>query len=98
MEAGGAHGGGQVSVTTWDDLNISHNRFGHAIVKIGDRVVAVGGSKLHPDVMTNSVEEFEIDSGWRLLEDVKMKTPRANFGFTLVPHSMFPGCKILSKK
>ena len=85
-----------VSDNTWGPVgDMAEARFGHAIVKIGDRVLAVGGSRLHPDIMTDTLEET---SGWRLLEDVKMKTPRANFGFTLVPHSLFPGCTILSKK
>ena len=34
-------------------------RFGHAVVKIGDKVLAVGGSRLRPDVMTDSIETFD---------------------------------------
>ena len=78
--------------------DMAEARFGHAIVKIGDRVLAVGGSKLHPDIMTDTVEEYQEASGWRLTEDVKLKTPRANFGYTLIPHSLFPGCTIKSQK
>ena len=69
-------------------------RFGHAIVKIGDSVVAVGGSKLHPDVILDTIEKFDEDSGWEEIS-VKMKHPRANFGYTLVPHSFFGGCKLV---
>ena len=78
--------------------DMAEARFGHAIVKVGDRVLAVGGSKLHPDTMTDTVEEYEEASGWRLTEDIKLKIPRANFGYTLIPHSLFPGCTIKSKK
>ena len=69
-------------------------RFGHAIVKIGDLVVAVGGSKLHPDVILDTIEKFDEVSGWEEIS-VKMKHPRANFGYTLVPHSFFGGCKLV---
>ena len=83
---------------TWRPVgDMTEARFGHAIDKIGDRVLAVGGSKLHPDIMTDTLEEYEETYGWRLLEHVKMKIPRANFGYTLVPHSLFPGCTILSQ-
>ena len=34
--------------------------------------------------MTDTLEEYEETSGWRLLEHVKMKIPRANFGYTIV--------------
>ena len=50
--------------------DMAEARFGHAIVKIGDRVLAVGGSKLHPDIMTDTVEEYQEASGWKLLEDL----------------------------
>ena len=84
---------------TWRVVgDMAEARFGHAIVKIGDRVLAVGGSKLHPDIMTDTVEEYEEASGWRLAEDVKLKIPRANFGYTLIPHSLFPRCTIKSQK
>ena len=84
---------------TWRPVgDMAEARFGHAIVKIGDRVLAVGGSRLHPDIMTDTMEEYEETNGWRLLEHVKMKIPRANFGYTLVPHSLFPGCTVLSQK
>ena len=69
-------------------------RFGHAVVKIGDHVVAVGGSKLHPDIMTDTVEEWHQERGWTLRYNTKLSYPRANFGFTLVPHSMFDGCHL----
>ena len=88
-----------VKDNTWRAVgDMVEARFGHAIVKIGDKVLAVGGSKLHPDIMTDTVEEFDVASGWRLLEDVKMKVPRANFGYTLIPHSLFPGCTITSQE
>ena len=88
-----------VSDNTWRPVgDMAEARFGHAIVKIGDRVLAVGGSRLHPDIMTDTLEEYEETNGWRLLEHVKLKIPRANFGYTLVPHSLFPGCTVLSQK
>ena len=49
-----------VKDNTWRAVgDMVEARFGHAIVKIGDRVLAVGGSKLHPDIMTDTVEEFD---------------------------------------
>ena len=72
---------------------MKQTRFGHALVKVGDHVVAVGGSKLHPDVMTDSIEEWDQDMGWNVLS-MKLAYPRANFGYSLVPHSIFDGCKL----
>ena len=63
------------------------------MVKIGDKVVAVGGSTLHPDIMMDTVETYDETQGWSTLP-VKLKHARANFGYTLVPHSLFHGCKI----
>ena len=63
------------------------------MVKIGDKVVAVGGSTLHPDIMMDTVETYDETQGWSTLP-VKLRHPRANFGYTLVPHTLFEGCKI----
>ena len=71
-------------------------RFGHAVVRLGDTVVAVGGSRLHPDVMLDSVERLDEDRGW-VETEVRLQQPRANFGYTLVPHSLLPGCRVTEK-
>ena len=39
-------------------------RFGHALVKIGDTLVAVGGTKRVPDKYLQTIETFSPVSGW----------------------------------
>ena len=69
-------------------------RFGHALVMVGDKVIAVGGDTKVPSNILDTIEEYDISSNtWRILEK-RLKKPRANFGYTLVPHSIFDGCVI----
>jgi len=68
-------------------------RFGHALVTVGSKVFAVGGG-LTSDERLDSIEEYDVRTdSWKLIE-TKLKKPRADFGFTLVPHSLFHGCVI----
>jgi len=69
-------------------------RFGHALVTVGEKVLAIGGKKIHPEVITDTIEEYRVSQGtWNNLP-TKLVTSRTNFGFNLVPPSMFPGCEI----
>ena len=69
-------------------------RFGHAVVTVGGKVFAVGGDERNPSDILDTIEEYDISSNtWRILEK-RLKKPRANFGYTLVPHSIFDGCVI----
>ena len=69
-------------------------RFGHAVVTVGDRILAVGGDTKVPSNILDTIEEYDIGSNtWKIIEK-RLKKPRANFGFTLVPHSIFEGCVI----
>ena len=69
-------------------------RFDHALVMVGDKVITVGGDTKVPSNFLDSIEEYDSSMNtWKILEK-KLKTPRANFGFTLVPHSIFHGCVI----
>merc|ERR1712013_176911 len=69
-------------------------RFGHALVMVGDKVIAVGGDTKVPSNILDTIEEYDISSNtWRILEK-RLKKPRTNFGYTLVPHSIFDGCVI----
>jgi len=76
--------------------NMNEPRFGHAVVKMGDQVLAVGGSRMRPDVMTNTIEIYDRVRGWSFSPS-KLRLPRANFGYALVPHSFFPGCTLRSE-
>jgi len=79
----------------WDQASpMKEARFGHALVTIGDRVFAIGGNQRKPDKVTNTIEEFNVDNNTWSYIPMKMKTPRTNFGYTLVPHSIFPGCSV----
>ena len=42
----------------------------------------------------STVEEYDVEkNSWKILKKT-LKRPRANFGFTLVPHSIFTGCTV----
>jgi len=79
----------------WDQTGpMKEARFGHALVTIAGRVFAIGGNQRHPDKVSDTIEEFNIDKNtWNYIH-MKMKTPRTDFGYTLVPHSIFPGCTV----
>ena len=72
---------------------IPDSRFVHAVVKLGDKVVALGGKRRNPDVYLDTIESFSLDNGWTKINRT-LETARSNFGYTLVPHSFIPGCKI----
>ena len=69
-------------------------RFGHAVVTIGDKIIAVGGDTKVPSNILDTMEEYDIaKNSWKISEQ-KLRKPRANFGFALIPHSIFNGCVI----
>lgn len=86
---------GNMTIGKWKPTgSMNEARFGHAIVTVAGRVFAIGGNQRKPDKVTDTVEEYNVDDDtWSYLPQ-KMKTPRTNFGYTLVPHSIFPGCKV----
>jgi len=95
---GGASTDGEVydwSKNAWNkagDMNTA--RFGHALVTVGSKVFAVGGEYRTGHDIMDTIEEYDVRSNsWKIIE-TKLKKPRSNFGFTLVPHSLFPGCSI----
>merc|ERR1719397_2211077 len=65
----------------WERVgDMVHERFGHALVNIGGRIIAFGGKEWNPDVTLRNGEV--------------MPVPRATFGYALIPHSAIPGCNI----
>jgi len=95
---GGASTDGEIynwSRNVWNkagDMNAA--RVGHALVTVGSKVFAVGGEYRTGHDIMDTIEEYDVRSNsWKIIE-TKMKKPRSNFGFTLVPHSLFPGCSI----
>merc|ERR1719431_128340 len=73
---------------------MNQERFGHALLTVGDQVLAIGGKKIHPEEITDTIEEYSVTKGdWSYLP-IKLIAPRTNFGFTLIPPSMFPGCRV----
>ena len=74
--------------------NMNTGRFGHAVVAIGDRVFAIGGDDRKPSNILDTIEEYDLKSNtWKIIQK-KLKVPRSNFGYTLVPHSIFKGCTV----
>lgn len=81
-------------------------RFGHAIVALGDRIVTVGGkTMINPDTLTDTIEEYKytvqkpseessVTDGTFHQISSKLLAPRANFGYALIPPSMFSGCRV----
>ena len=70
-------------------------RFGFALVNIAGKVFAVGGdTREGPANYLDSIEVFDpVPHTWSL-SDKRLRFPRSNFAFTLVPHSLFPGCRV----
>ena len=103
--AGGTKGFGQhalqdTEIFDWgmnewkSTANMQTGRFGHAVVAVGDKVFAVGGDDRRPSNLLDTIEEYDIQSeSWKTINK-KLKIPRSNFGYTLVPHSIFKGCVI----
>jgi len=80
---------------TWRNVaEMNKGRFGHAVVAVGEKVFAIGGDEKNPSNILDTIEEYDVEkNSWRVLK-TKMKKPRANFGYTLIPHSIFRGCSI----
>ena len=70
-------------------------RFGHAVVNVGHKVFAIGGEDRENNNYFDSIEEFDVTKeSWKIISQ-RIQTPRSNFGYTLIPHSLVDGCKIL---
>ena len=67
-------------------------RFGHAVVAVGEKIFAIGGDEKNLSNFLDTIEEYDVKkNAWEIIK-TKLKMPRANFGYTLVPHSIFDGC------
>ena len=79
----------------WESVGeMTRMRFGHAVVNVGGRIIALGGKERNPDVVLDNAEEFHLtNKSWTSIGSV-MTLPRANFGHVLIPHSVIPGCVI----
>ena len=70
-------------------------RFGFALVNIGGAVFAVGGDTREGSAnYLDSIEVFDSTTHTWSLSHKRLKFPRSNFAFTLLPHSLFPGCRV----
>ena len=79
---------------SWKNVtSMKLGRFGHAVVALGERVFAIGGDDRNQKNM-DTIEEYDVRRNtWNIIKQ-KLNKPRSNFGFTLVPHSIFDGCTI----
>jgi len=103
--AGGTKGFGQPAVAeseifdwnmnTWKSVaSMNKERFGHALVTVGEKVFAIGGDDRNPNNVMDTIEEYDgTQNMWKIIEK-KLKKPRTNFGYTLIPHSLFDGCVV----
>ena len=104
LVTGGTEGFGQSALASGEFFDVERNiwtpvrsmnvaRFGHAVVTVGERVFALGGDDRRNNNF-DTIEEFNIKEGsWKIIPQ-KLKKPRSNFGYTLIPHSLFDGCRI----
>lgn len=105
LVSGGTSGFGENAVTaaeifswrnnSWRNVaEMNKGRFGHALVAVGEKIFAIGGDEKNPNNVLDTIEEYDVQkNSWKILR-TKMKRPRANFGHTLVPHSIFKGCTV----
>ena len=69
-------------------------RFGHAVVAVGEKIFAIGGDDRNPNNILDTIEEYNVnENSWKIIKR-KLKKGRSNFGYTLVPHSIFDGCVV----
>ena len=69
-------------------------RFGHALVTVGPKVFAIGGDDRNPENILDTIEEYDLKTNTWSIHETRLNRPRSDFGYTLVPHSMFPGCVV----
>jgi len=105
LVSGGTEGFGESSLDSAEILNTEENewtvaspmktgRFGHAVVTVGEKIFAIGGDQKNPHHILDTIEEYDVrNKSWSIVKK-KLNMPRANFGYTLVPHSIFVGCQI----
>jgi len=82
------------SSNTWSKIaSMNVGRFGHVVVPVGDKVFAIGGDDRNNNYM-DTIEEYDMKTNtWKIMGQ-KLKKARSNFGFIVVPHSIFDGCII----
>jgi N-acetylneuraminic acid mutarotase len=82
---------------SWKNVaEMKTGRFGHAVVGVGvgEKIFAIGGDEKNPSNILDTIEEYDVKKdAWKIMT-TKLTKPRANFGYTLVPHSIFDGCII----
>lgn len=105
LVSGGTTGFGKNALTYSEIFNVKEKswknvaqmktgRFGHAVVAVGEKIFAIGGDEKNPSNLLDTVEEYDVKkNSWKIIGK-KLKKPRANFGYTLVPHSIFQGCSL----
>ena len=69
-------------------------RFGHALVTVGPKVFAIGGDDRNPNNILDTIEEYDLKTNTWRTHETRLNRPRSDFGYTLVPHSMFLGCVV----
>jgi len=75
---------------TWQPVgNMKEHRFGHRIVTVGDKVLAIGGKQRSPEIHLNNIERFDPHTRKWISEEKTLKKPRAHFGIVLIPRSSF---------
>jgi len=82
------------SSNSWRKIaSMNIGRFGHAVINVGNRVFAIGGDDRNNNYM-DTIEEYNAKKNtWKIINK-KLQKARSNFGFTVVPHSIFDGCVI----
>jgi len=105
LVSGGTKGFGQPAIADTEIFDWKSNawrnaasmksgRFGHAVVAVGGKVFAVGGDDRNPNNILDTIEEYDMaNNSWKMTK-TKLRSPRSNFGYTLVPHSIWNGCVI----
>eukprot|EP00092_Neocalanus_flemingeri_P098524 GFUD01125649.1.p1 GENE.GFUD01125649.1~~GFUD01125649.1.p1 ORF type:complete len:469 (+),score=91.01 GFUD01125649.1:119-1525(+) len=105
LVSGGTKGFGQTAMADVEIFNWNSNswknvasmktaRFGHAVVAVGEKIFAIGGDDRNQNNILDTIEEYDVTKdSWNIIQ-TKLKKPRSNFGYTLVPHSIFDGCVV----
>ena len=81
---------------SWQPVGeMTRMRFGHAVVNVGGRIIALGGKERNPEVVLDSAEEFHLGNrSWTAMKGADRSEgqlwicPRSSFSHSRMCHTL----------